>query len=299
MEQLFAYYHLPGLFEFFDFYQAFLPLYRDHKEYFYDWARIGSIYGAPADCIWGGGRVGFGEARPEAVFDLMDQYQISPRLTFSNLFLKKEHLQDSYANALCKRAQQSKKAPGVILTSDLLLEYLKENYDGFYFVSSTTKVITDINEAKREVRREEFSYVVPDFRFNKPLEIWEDLDRKERDKLEFLCNECCSFACKDRRACYENVSKKALGETVKDHICKAPMGNQGYRFSEAMKNPAFLSRKDIQEVYLPAGFSNFKIEGRGLGSAILLEFLLYYMVKPKWQLKVREELYLDAMLDLF
>jgi hypothetical protein len=49
----------------------------------------------------------------------------------------------------------------------------------------------------------------------------------------------------------------------------------------------------------PMGFSNFKIEGRELGSAMLLEFLLYYMVKTKFHIVVREELYLDAMLDLF
>ncbi len=51
-----VYYHLPGLFEFYDLYAAFLPLFREHREYFYDWCEIGSIYGAPADCIWGGGR---------------------------------------------------------------------------------------------------------------------------------------------------------------------------------------------------------------------------------------------------
>ena len=53
-----AYFHLPGLFEFLDFYRVFLPLFREHPEYFYDWCRIGSLYGAPANCLWGGGRVG-------------------------------------------------------------------------------------------------------------------------------------------------------------------------------------------------------------------------------------------------
>ena len=45
--------------------------------------------------------------------------------------------------------------------------------------------------------------------------------------------------------------------------------------------------------------SNFKIEGRGLGSALILEFLLYYMTKPEYHLHVREAIYLDNMLDLF
>ena len=30
-----------------------------------------------------------------------------------------------------------------------------------------------------------------------------------------------------------------------------------------------------------------------------LEFLLYYLTKPEYQLTVREEIYLDSMLDLF
>ena len=47
------------------------------------------------------------------------------------------------------------------------------------------------------------------------------------------------------------------------------------------------------------GFSHFKIEGRSLGSALILEFLLYYMTKPEYQLHVREAVYLDNMLDIF
>ena len=44
-----ANFHLPGLFEFYDLYSVFLPLYREHREYFYDWCEIASVYGAPAD----------------------------------------------------------------------------------------------------------------------------------------------------------------------------------------------------------------------------------------------------------
>ena len=78
-----AYYHLPGLFEFYELYKEFLPLYRKHREYFYDWCDIGSIYGAPADCVWGGGRVGFGEHDSKEVLKLMQEYGISARLTFT------------------------------------------------------------------------------------------------------------------------------------------------------------------------------------------------------------------------
>ena len=96
-----AYYHLPGLFEFYELYREFLPLFRKHREYFYDWCEIGSIYGAPADCIWGGGRAGFGEQEPEEVLELMQEYGISARLTFSNSLLREEHLSDKKCNELC------------------------------------------------------------------------------------------------------------------------------------------------------------------------------------------------------
>ena len=295
-----AYYHLPGLFEFYELYRMFLPLFREHREYFYDWCEIGSIYGAPGDCLWGGGRVGFGDQRPEDVACLMREYGISSRLTFSNSLLREEHLADSKCNALCALFERNGSAEnGVILCSDLLLNYLRERYPGFYFVSSTTKVLTEFRQLEAELDREAFRYVVPDFRLNKAFDRLNALPDEKKRKVEFLCNECCRFDCRDRKACYENVSRKSLGEDCDDHICTSPNAARGYRFSDAMNNPGFIGIDDIQNVYLPNGFSHFKIEGRSLGSAMILEFLLYYMTKPEYQLRVREEIYLDSMLDLF
>ena len=187
----------------------------------------------------------------------------------------------------------------MIVSSDLLLAYLKERFPGLYFVSSTTKVLTDFRQLQKELDREEFRYVVPDFRLNKKQELFDRLNEQQKEKVEFLCNECCWFGCKDRKACYEAVSRKNLGEGGTEHVCTAPDAGEGYRFSKAMENPGFIGIEEIQTQYLPRGFSNFKIEGRGLGSALILEFLLYYMTRPEYQLHVREKIYLDNMLDLF
>lgn len=314
-----AYYSLPGLFEFYDLYKVFLPIYRKNRDYFYDWCEIGSIYGAPQDCLWGGGRVGFGDASPEDVKALTDEYGISAHLTFSNSLLREEHLSDKRCNALCKlfehgaaengtvaqgtaengTASRGALQNGIIVTSDLLLDYIRKNYPGFYFISSTTKVLTNPADLSAELSREEFRYVVPDFRLNKAFGFWDGLPSEQKRKVEFLCNECCWFSCYDRKNCYENVSRKSLGEECEDHVCVSPTAGDGYRFSEAMENPGFIGIEDIINVYLPAGFDQFKIEGRSLGSAVILEMLLYYMVKPEHQLKVREAVYLDSMLDLF
>lgn len=202
-----AYYHLPGLFEFYELYKEFLPLYRKHREYFYDWCDIGSIYGAPADCIWGGGRVGFGEHDPKEVLKLMQEYGISARLTFSNSLLTKEHLSDKKCNELCrifdigrdnersrgfgndndisginKRIKVKECRNGIIIYSDILLDYIKENYPDFYFVSSTTKVLTDFGEFENELNREDFRYVVPDFRLNRSFDNLKKLSQSQKDK---------------------------------------------------------------------------------------------------------------------
>ncbi|WP_173385579.1 hypothetical protein, partial [Ruminococcus flavefaciens] len=236
----------------------------------------------------------------EDVLALMNGYGISSRLTFSNSLIKPEHLSDRKCNALCALFAGSKGVQnGVVIHSDLLLEYIKNSYPDLYFVSSTTKVQTDFDQFLKETKRSDFKYVVPDFRLNKLFDKLDTLSQVRKDKVEFLCNECCSFYCKDRKACYENVSRKNLGENCPEHICTAPDAGEGYRFSKAMKNPAFISTDDIISTYLPLGFSNFKIEGRGLGSAVNLEFLLYYLTKPEYRLTVREEIYLDSMLDLF
>ena len=217
-----------------------------------------------------------------------------------NSLLRKEHLSDGKCNSLCAMFAESDAVQnGVIVHSDLLLNYLKRTYPNLYFVSSTTKVLTDFQQFVEEVNREEFRYVVPDFRLNKSLRQLDTLTESQKVKVEFLCNECCWSGCKERKQCYEVVSRQNLGEDCPDHRCAAPDGTEGYQFSKAMENPEFIGIQDIKNTYLPMGFTNFKIEGRGLGSALILEFLLYYMTKPEYQIHVREKVYLDNMLDLF
>ena len=147
MRKTIAYFHLPGLFEAYAFYRVFLPLFFEHREYFYDWCAIGSLYGAPADCIWGGGRVGSGERSAQEVLALTRAYGLSARLTFSNSLLRPEHLSDGRCNALCRAlARSDGPQNGVIVHSDLLLDYLKANYPQLSFISSTTKVLTNFRQ---------------------------------------------------------------------------------------------------------------------------------------------------------
>ena len=256
-----AYYHLPGLFEDYALYARFLPLYRAHPEYFYDWCSIGSIYGAPENCLWSGGRISDGTADVRDVLALLLEYGISGRLTFSNLLLQKDHLSDARCNLLCQlfsegtessftvtagtetdsslsvtaseKGKVSKKTAtlqnGVIVASDLLTTYLKEHYPSLYLVSSTTKVLTRIDDFRKELACPDFRYVVPDFRLNKSFDMLDALPQEAKQKVEFLCNECCWVGCTERKICYEAVSRIALGLPDPAHHCHAPHAAEGYR----------------------------------------------------------------------
>ena len=264
MDQFTAQYHLPGLFEFYALYRLFLPLFFEHREYFYDWCGIGSIYGAPEGCLWGGGRVGCGDCDPRDALALLRDYGISARLTFSNSLLRPEHLADPRCNALC-RLFESSGENGILVHSDLLVDHLRQRYPGLYLVSSTTKVLTDFSAFRQELARPEFRYVVPDFRLNPALEQLRALSPQEKAKVEFLCNECCRFGCPDRRACYETVSRKNRGEPGPEHRCTAR--DMALILRAAMENE--LCREILTTKRFHTAATDFHPEGQDLSNWFL------------------------------
>ena len=264
MRKTIAYFHLPGLFEAYAFYRVFLPLFFEHREYFYDWCAIGSLYGAPADCIWGGGRVGSGEWSAQEVLALTRAYGPSARLTFSNSLLRPEHLSDGRCNALCRAfARSDGPQNGVIVHSDLLLDYLKANYPQLSFISSTTKVLTNFRQLRQELERADFSSVVPDFRLNRAFDDLRALPQPLKDKTEFLCNECCSFrmpgAARVLRGRQPEKPRRAGGAYL-----HGPRRVRGLPLFQRHGEPRLSQRRRDPERLSAHGLFNFKLEGRGL-----------------------------------
>ena len=89
-------------------------------------------------------------------------------------------------NNLCALFQKTQVQSGVIVYSDLLVDYLKKQYPNLYLVSTTTKVLTHFDDFKSELNRPEFKYVVPDFRLNKALNQLSGLPQLQKDKVEFI-----------------------------------------------------------------------------------------------------------------
>ena len=241
-----------------------------------------------------------GNCDPRDVLALTREYGISARLTFSNSLLRPEHLADRGCNRLCRLfAGSAGPQNGVIVHSELLLEHLRSVYPELYLVSSTTKVLTDFAALRQELERPEFRCVVPDFRLNRAFDRLDTLPRALRDKVEFLCNECCDFGCRERRACYEAVSRENLGEGSRFTAAHPRTPPEAIAFPGPWRIPASSGWTTSGARICPRAFPNSRSKGRSLGSALLLEFLLHYLTRPPYHIHVREALYLDNGLDLF
>lgn len=78
-----AYFHLPGLFEFYELYRVFLPLYRTHRDWFTIGARSAPFTVPRPTACGAGGRTGCSRHTAREVLALAQEYGISARLTFS------------------------------------------------------------------------------------------------------------------------------------------------------------------------------------------------------------------------
>lgn len=291
-----AYFHLPGLFEHYDFYKNFLFVFFNYREFFYDWAAIGSIYGCPAYTVWNSGRVRNTGTRDtvKIAHKLTQEYGVSARFTFTNSLLEEKHLHDTFCNYLLETFDDEKN--GVILQSDILQKYIAEKFPKYHFISSITKCLNKKESLLAELADRRFRFVVTDYNFNNDFESLDLIPQGQRNKVELLVDETCAPNCPVRRLDYESVSKTSLyckQDEEKEWKCPdAGIRPNKKNFSTVKKTKLFIGLEAIQSEYIPKGFCNFKIEGRDYGELRLLEEILYYMVKPEFQLDVREMMYL-------
>lgn len=278
-----AYFHLPGLFEFSYIYKNFLNMYVNEREKFNSWVAIECLYGNPTECLWGGGRRKSIDVNELEVHRIMTEYNIKSAFTFSNLLIEEKHTSDYFCNYLCKLFDNGQNY--IIVNSPVLEEYILKNYPNYQLISSTTKCIRNIDKISIELENDNYSLICLDYNFNNDYRFLEQLNHK--DKCELLVNPVCIGNCSRRKEHYECISKRYLHEPVEDFECEY----QFMPFYKAQQNPLFIGKEAIYKTYLPMGYNHFKIEGRCAQDDDLIEILLYYLIKPEYQIEIRERLY--------
>lgn len=282
MEKETIYWHLPGIVYFGMINHLLFDTMKRFPEKFYENYKIGSVYGSMPGAIWNGGRNLLGgfsnKTETENIIKSYNTFGIPVRFTWTNVLLEEKHVYDTYCNMIMRAADNGMNQ--VLVNSPALEEYIRKTYPNFKVLSSTTKRITSVDRLMEEMEKDYF-LVVLDYDFNHDEKVLEKLE-PYAGRIEILVNEVCMAHCPNRANHYKQISKYQLEfDTTPRTLCTSPRSKKA-TLADCMQRPAFLSTKDIEE-YSKRGFRNFKIVGRGEGSAFYVESLIYYLVKPEYR----------------
>lgn len=284
---------LPGLNTSFQgFYIYFARYMQKHHEYFRENIRPAAFYGSFNNAIWQGGRSMIGmQPSPIDMEDTIHKINdagVAVRYAYTNSVLEEKHLNDTLCNLTMEIANNGKNE--VLVNLPLLEEYLRKNYPNFKYILSTTKCernIDKINEAT-----EKYDLVVIDYRDNRNLDFLDKI--KNKDKIEILVDDYCPSFCRFRKKHYEIVSNiNILKGNPNEGGCKEtnrPKDIVGFYGNLEAYKTTNLTVNEIYGKYFEMGFKNFKLIGRDVHSLFAFESFIYYLVKPEFRDKVRDEL---------
>ena len=175
----------------------------------------------------------------------------------------------------------------IVINSTILEQYIRENYPQYKIISSTTKCITNREEAKKEILNPNYIMTCLDYNLNKDYKFLESLSVEEKAKTELLVNAVCGPGCPHRADHYTLNSQYSLnyGKPFAMRGCYITYNNL-YPF----KNNVIITPEELKDYYEPNDFSYFKLEGRSFSAISHLCNLIKYMVKPEYHLYVIAQL---------
>ena len=282
-------FHLPGIFMHYPLYVKLFEEIQANPDILKDNVKIGSVYGSPCG-IWNGGRAIHNENLKNFevianVKKVTEKMNIPVRFTFTNCLLTKEHIDDVYCNGLLDFFNNGNNE--VICNSEVLEKYIREKYgDRYKYISSTTKRIVNKEKQLEEINKNYYLTVI-DYDHNGDFDFLNSI--KDKEKCELLCNAVCKPHCEYRALHYKILSEAQLTNINSDYICEYA----GRRFYEVKNehNCNFISVEDIENKYLSMGFRHFKLEGRTNSPLDVIEILIYYIIKDKYALEIREKMH--------
>lgn len=276
-------FHLPGAFEHFPIYRTFLKIYQEQYFMFKDNVKIGSVYGAPSG-IWNGEsllpRHFYAYEELKNNYELYQKYNIPVRLTFTNSLLETRHNLDSYGNLLLEIFNTGYNI--ISCCAPELIDYIVENYNTQYKIAVHDVAIDNLDKYKT------YDIISLSCLDNKNLEKLKQLDM---DNIEIVCNAPCLT--KDIMQQYRyGVDYAQLNYTLPNLPNECLGKFETYIFSKNADH--YVSARDINNIYLPMGIKNFRLDGRATGPLNIIEILIDYLIKPEYHLYVRQTLH-DAL----
>lgn len=261
----------------------FARLLRERPEAAMPNVAIESMYGSFPNCVLNGGRTYVRERtdanKVEWTFQVLDEYGIRPRLTFTNMLAGEDDFRDPYANMIMAAA--ARHHGQVIVYSDALAAYVRAEY-GMPVILSTTREIADPDELNRQLER--YDYVVLNYNLNKRSDVLSQVERPE--KLEVMVNEFCMPGCPRRAEHYRFNARMQREGRLAEFPCAADKPDW---FKHEPGHPTMFTDAEVAETNQRWGIECFKIVGRGTSFDTVLESLAYYLVKPAYREEVKQE----------
>ena len=253
----------------------FVRLLRERPEMAREGVAVTSLYGCFPGCVMNGGRTYLRErtspAAMERTFAIMAEYGLVPRLTFTNSLVSEETLADPYFNDICRAAARF--GGEAIVYDDAAGAYLRENY-GMPLVLSTTREVADAATFNGLARS--FDWIVLSYNVHKDPAVLGALAAP--GKAEIMVNEFCVPGCPHRAEHYRHNSADQQDGVLRPFPCKS--GRPDF-FDHAPNHPVQFTAEEVADTSARFGISAFKIVGRGVAFATVVEALTYYLIRPE------------------
>ena len=263
-------------------YECLNWLMKNHPETILPNTEIGSIFGCFPWCIWNGGGLDRGgepfmrERMEEFVHFYNFEMHVPIRLTFTNPLITEEHLNDVYGNLI---AEVCHNGHNEILTSSPVLEdYLRKKYPNYKYCKSiiaSRDVAIDLDD--------KYDLVVARRAVNNDWAILDTIPNDKRGSIEFLCTDPCPINCPRIYTHYRAFARMSLEYTDIDcdSSCSMQEVKGPFQRHYMASLPTTITREMIDKDYLPKGFNQFKVSGRGTMSGPVMA-VLNYVLKPEY-----------------
>ena len=265
-----------------------LNLLKMYPDIFFDNVKVGAVYGNLKGAIWdGGSRFEYGMVSTDIMKQFINLYNkthnIPIRLTMTNMVLEKKHLYDTYCNTIMEVFNTGMNE--VLVANDLLEEYIRTNYPEYKIVRSTCAAENIPYDDSNK-----YYMTVLDRRQNKNWELLKTI--RNKDKIEFVVNELCYDNCPYMYSHYKRSAQRTLKfqEPEKNYCRKMHEKDFNdilemfpYYFHNNSEQQIWITKQEIDEIYVPMGFSNFKLVGRSYGTQYTIEGISEYMIKPEFR----------------
>ncbi len=238
---------------------------------------------------WAGGRphAVFSGQTKESFAALVREYNrrgISFDLVFSNLLVEKQHLGDKRCNWMLEQCHSP--GNGVIVTSHVLAEYIRELYPKYKLIHSLTHFKTEPEYYYSHADLYDVFVLPPHLNYRHDV-IVELLNRLGPERIEVLVNETCFRECNVRKEHYNLISKACLEEDwdlwegLVNNYCQHAHADRFGKMCSAqdlgrVKNFS-LSRKEV-DALKEIGVVNFKLANRQIPNSQYAKWMDYYII---------------------